>query len=328
MKVKLKTLLIILYTIYLSYPQTALQENSAEKPRYVLVLHGGAGGWNSDEYRDSILIEYKKGMEEALRAGAEILKAGGSSLDAVEQAVKMLEDNPLFNAGKGAVLTNEGVAELDASIMNGKDKSAGAVASVTKIKNPITAARAVMEKSPHILLSAEGAEKFARSNGLQFVQNDYFITDKMTESLRKRKEAENKKGTVGAVALDMHGNLAAATSTGGMMFKLPGRVGDAPIIGAGTYADNQTCAVSSTGKGEKFIKNSVAFHIAALIEYKGYSLKQAVDFVLDKKLEQGDGGVISVDKDGNFYTKYTTKGMIRAVTNSEGVWEIKIWEEE
>lgn len=303
-------------------------KNAGQSPRYVLVLHGGAGGWSRDVFKDSIKLIHKAGIERALKAGTDILNAGGSSLDAVETAVRILEDDPLFNAGRGAVLTSEGVAELDASIMNGKDKSAGAVASVTKIKNPISAARAVMEKSPHVLLSAAGAEKFAGEHGLELVENSYFITGETKEILRKRKETEEKKGTVGAVALDKNGNLAAATSTGGMMFKMPGRIGDAPIIGAGNYADNRTCAVSCTGRGEKYIKNAVAFHISALMEYKGFSLSQAVDYVMDTKLEKGDGGVISVDKDGNFYMKYTTAGMIRAAANSEGVWEIKIWDNE
>ncbi|NUN10097.1 MAG: isoaspartyl peptidase/L-asparaginase [Ignavibacteriaceae bacterium] len=315
---------LLCFSLILAQPE----KNGGNSPRYVLVLHGGAGGWNRDVFKDSIKLIHKAGIEKALKAGTDILKAGGTALDAVEQAVKILEDDPLFNAGRGAVLTTDGIAELDASIMSGRDKSAGAVASVTKIKNPITAARAVMEKSPHVMLSATGAERFAGDHGLELVENSYFITDETLEIFRKRKATEEKKGTVGAVALDKDGNLAAATSTGGMMFKKPGRIGDAPIIGAGNYADNRTCAVSCTGKGEKYIKNAVAFHISALMEYKGFSLSQAVDYVMDTKLEKGDGGVISLDKDGNYYMKYTTGGMIRAAANSEGVWEIKIWENE
>ncbi len=298
-----------------------------ENKKYVLVIHGGAGGINRGDITDSVKKLYLAGLEEALKTGEEILKNGGSSLDAVEKVIRYFEDDPQFNAGRGAVLTSDGTAELDASIMSGIDKSAGAVASVTRIKNPISAARAVMEKSPHVLLAGTGAEKFAEANGLELVDNKYFITDAQMNSWQKRKAALDKKGTVGAVAMDMNGNLAAGTSTGGMMMKMPGRIGDAPIIGAGTYADNNTCAVSCTGWGEKFIKNAVAFHVSALMEYKNYTLKEAVDEIMLKKLSKGDGGLIAIDKNGNYYMEYTTQSMFRGVVNSEGKKEFKIWED-
>lgn len=284
---------------------------------YCLVIHGGAGNITRQNTPDE--STYRSVLDTALTIGERILKSGGSSLDAVEQVVRYLEDCPLFNAGKGAVLTEEGKVELDASIMDGKSLMAGAVAGVTDIKNPITAARAVMEKTPHVMLVREGASAFARKVGLEMVSNDYFITNESRQRYEKLKNTD-KKGTVGCVALDTHGNLAAATSTGGMMMKKYGRVGDSPIIGAGTYANNQTCAVSCTGHGEYFIRNSIAFHVHALMLYKGLSLSEATSFVIDSVLtpQKGTGGVIAVDKNGNYSWSFNTQGMFRGMINAKG----------
>lgn len=284
---------------------------------YCLVIHGGAGNITRQNTPDE--SKYRSALDTALSIGERILKNGGSSLDAVEQVVRYLEDCPLFNAGKGAVLTEEGKVELDASIMDGKTLLAGAVAGVTDIKNPITAARAVMEKTPHVMLVREGASAFARKVGLEMVPNEYFITKESRERYEKLKNTD-KKGTVGCVALDIHGNLAAATSTGGMMMKKYGRVGDSPIIGAGTYANNQTCAVSCTGHGEYFIRNSVAFHVHALMLYKGLNLSEATTYVIDSVLtpQKGTGGIIAVDKHGNYSWSFNTQGMFRAMANANG----------
>jgi beta-aspartyl-peptidase (threonine type) len=267
-------------------------------------------------------------LQTALKIGEEILSSGGSSLDAVEKVIRYLEDNPDFNAGRGAVLTSEGKAELDASIMDGKDLSCGAVSNVKTVKNPISLARKVMENSPHVLFTSEGAESFAKQMNLEMVENEYFITPVVREKFEQRKKTteNDKKGTVGAVALDKLGNLAAGTSTGGMMLKMPGRVGDVPIIGAGTYADNRACAVSCTGKGEQYIRHAVAFNVSALMLYKKITLSEAVKEIFTERLRPNDGGIIAVDKDGNYIMHYNTKSMLRGVVNSEGVFEAKIWE--
>ncbi len=250
---------IILAAILLSC-NTQVSENTTA-PKYVLVIHGGAGTILRENLSTEIEQKYISKLKEALLVGADVLKSGGSSLDAVTETILVLEDSPLFNAGKGAVFTAEGVNEMDASIMDGRDLNAGAVAGVKTIKNPIMAARAVMENSPHVLLTGAGADTFALHQGLTIVDPTYFFTERRWESYKKvkaKKEQGEKHGTVGAVALDLQGNLAAATSTGGMTYKMKGRVGDSPIIGAGTYADNNTCAVSATGHGEYFIRNVVA----------------------------------------------------------------------
>ncbi|HEY4650610.1 MAG TPA: isoaspartyl peptidase/L-asparaginase, partial [Pontibacter sp.] len=297
----------------------ALASVAQTKPDYskiTLVIHGGAGTITKANMTPEKEKAYKEVLNQALKTGYAILEKGGSSLDAVEATVRVMEDSPLFNAGKGAVFTNEGKNELDAAIMDGKTGKAGAVASLTTVRNPISAARAVMEKSEHVMLIGAGAEKFAKEKGLEIVDPSYFRTETRYQQLQKLKEKEGEKtqldhdstgtssaenifvegekfGTVGAVALDAHGNLAAATSTGGMTNKRYGRVGDVPIIGAGTYADNNTCAVSATGHGEYFIRSVVAHDIAALMEYKKYSLKKAADEVVMKKLVKlgGEGGV-------------------------------------
>lgn len=302
----------------------------AQKPDYVLVIHGGAGNMQESKMTPQQIDEAHRGLQKALDAGEAILKNNGSALDAVEAAVRALEDCPVFNAGKGAVFNADGQIELDASIMDGSTLSAGAVAGVHIIKNPITAARTVMEKSPHVLLIGLGAEKFAQQQGLEIVDPDYFRTDKSwNEYLRIKKQDDDsgRKGTVGAVALDKKGNLAAGTSTGGMVMKKFGRVGDVPIIGAGTYANNQTCAVSATGHGEFFIRNVVSYDISALMLYKGMGLYDAShSVVMDKLVKQkGNGGVICVDKDGNIAMPFNTSGMYRGFVNSLGETAVMIF---
>jgi len=295
--------------------------------KYVLVIHGGAGAVDAT-LPDSIKNFYYSSLEEALKIGEKILKENGTSLDAVEQVIRYLEDNPYFNAGKGAVLTSAGEAELDASIMDGKDLSCGAVSNVKTVKNPISLARKVMEKTPHVMLTSEGAEKFADEINLELVEKDYFITPRVKNNYEKgiKRLIEEKKGTVGVVALDKKGNLAAGTSTGGMMLKMPGRVGDSPIIGAGTYADNRACAVSCTGRGEQYIKHAVAFNVSALMLYKNLPLAEAVNEIFTERLNPNDGGLIAVDKDGNYVMHYNTQSMFRGVVTSGGVFETKIWE--
>ncbi|MBC8320999.1 MAG: isoaspartyl peptidase/L-asparaginase [Bacteroidetes bacterium] len=301
------------------------------KSKYVLVIHGGAGTILKENLTLEKEQQYINKLEEALLAGGEVLKTGGTSLDAVTEAIIIMENSPLFNAGKGAVFTEEGINEMDASIMDGRTSSAGAVAGVHTVKNPILAARTVMEKSDHVLLIGDGADEFARKQGLDIVDSSYFFTHdrwKSFEKVRSRHINEMEKhGTVGAVALDLHGDLAAGTSTGGMTYKMKGRVGDSPIIGAGTYADNNTCAVSATGHGEYFIRNVVAYDIAALMKYTRVSVKEAANFVVLSKLKKigGDGGIIAVDKSGNFTMTFNTAGMYRGVITSEGLMDIKIF---
>jgi len=298
-----------------------------KRPEYVLVIHGGAGTILKKNMTDQQEAKYVEKLKEALMTGENILKNGGTSLDAVTKAIMVMEDSPLFNAGKGAVFTAEGQNEMDASIMDGQDLNAGAVAGVRHIKNPILAARAVMEESPHVMLAGEGAEAFAEKEGLEIVDTSYFFTENRWKSFLKAKTNAEKHGTVGAVALDKYGNLAAATSTGGMTYKMKGRVGDSPIIGAGTYADNNTCAVSATGHGEYFIRNVVAYDISALMKYKRLSLSEAANEVIMKKLKKIDahGGIIAVDKDGNFTMTFNTEGMYRGYVASEGKSEVLIY---
>ena len=300
-----------------------------------IVIHGGAGNMLPAKMPDKKIAAYKKKLKEALKVGYGILKNGGTSLDAVEKTIMILEDSPLFNAGKGAVFTNEGKNELDASIMDGKTRKAGAVAGIKKIKNPIQLARLVMDKSKHVLLSGTGAEIFADKNGIKLVSNSYFHTKKRMESLlrvqnkKQLKNSDNKKGTVGCVALDSFGNLAAGTSTGGMTDKKFGRIGDSPIIGAGTYADNNSCAISSTGHGEFFIRWVVAYDISALMKYKKMSLKDAAHTVVKKTLVKagGSGGIIGLDKKGNIAAVFNTPGMYRGWVDKNGNYTIKIFKD-
>ncbi len=292
------------------------------KGKYTIVIHGGAGKFD-ESFNDSLKAEYMQSLKEALTIGKKILENGGSSIDAVEKVVNYLEDDPKFNAGKGAVFTSVGTHELDASIMSGIDLSCGAVAGVKHIKNPVSLARLVMEKTKYVLLCGEGADTFGKQMNVDYVDNKYFDTPERLEQYEKIKSS--KHGTVGCVALDTHGNLAAATSTGGTGNKMPGRVGDSPIIGAGTYADNKTCAVSCTGEGELFIKNNIAFNVSALMENKNMSLQDATDELIYKRLGENTGGLISIDKDGNFAMPFNTNGMLRGAANSEGLFEVEVW---
>jgi beta-aspartyl-peptidase (threonine type) len=284
--------------------------------KYAIVIHGGAGNISPDNISPEMQLKYKADLKKAINAAEDILKNGGSSLDAVEAAIIILEDSPLFNAGKGAVFTNKEEIELDASIMDGESLNAGAVTGVKTVKNPIKLARKIMSNSNHVMLSGSGAEEFAKINKLEMVENSYFFTKKRMEALRKVKEKKEvkKHGTVGAVALDMNGNLAAATSTGGMTNKKYGRIGDSPIIGAGTYADNNGCAVSCTGHGEYFIINAVAYDLNAQIKYKNIDLQTAANNIIHDKLKKqnASGGLIAIDKNANISMTFNTSGMFRA----------------
>ncbi len=298
---------------------TSSEVKTPEAYDYALVLHGGAGNMNFQSVPESYQEMFKHALDSALQLGLDVLKDGGASIDAVEVVIRCMEDNPLFNAGKGAVFTSEGKNELDASIMTGQDLNAGAVAGVTDIKHPITAARAVMEQSEHVMMAGPGASVFAEQVGLEIVDPSYFYTKKRFESYQKA-IAKEKHGTVGCVALDKAGNLCAGTSTGGMTNKKYGRIGDSPIIGAGTYANNATCGVSATGHGEYFIRWTVAHQISVLMEYKGYNVERAAREVVENTLvkEGGSGGVICLDKYGRPAMVTNTSGMFRAYGNSEG----------
>ena len=300
-----------------------------QKQEWAIVIHGGAGGMTKENLTPELDKEYRASLQVALTAGKKILSEGGSALDAVEQTIRTMEDNPLFNAGKGAVFTHEGKNELDAAIMDGTNLGAGAVAGVTDIKNPISAARKVMVNSPHVMLSGAGASQFAKEQGLEIVPSSYFYTNKRFNELQELLKKE-KFGTVGCCALDKNGNLAAGTSTGGMANKRYNRIGDSPIIGAGTYANNNTCAVSATGHGEYFIRWTVAHDISALMEYKGLNLKEASDLVVNDKLVKagGSGGVICVDKSGNISMPFNTSGMFRGFATADGKEGIFIYKDE
>jgi beta-aspartyl-peptidase (threonine type) len=286
----------------------------AQKCEYALAIHGGAGNLSATENDPVRAPLLYAAMDSALQTGERVLSEGGEAEKAVMAVVAYLEDNPLFNAGKGATVTADGAFELDAAIMLGKDLSAGAVAGVKTIKNPILAAYAVLTQSPHVMLSGEGAEHFAAGQGLDTVDNAYFATPRTLEWIEQFKKESGKNGTVGCVALDKHGNLAAATSTGGMLRKRWGRIGDAPIIGAGTYADNKSCAVSCTGHGEYFIRHAVAFNLCARYKYLHEPVDRAAHHIIHHELnaDQGNGGLIALDKDGNIAMPFNSTGMIRA----------------
>ena len=300
----------------------------AEQP-YGLVIHGGAGTITRENMSTEKEAEYISKLTAALKTGYAILEIGGSSIDAVEATIKVMEDSPLFNAGKGAVFTGAGTNELDASIMDGATLQAGAVAGVKTVKNPISAARKVMEETWHVLLAGEGADAFAKEQELDIVDNSYFHTEHRFKSLIKAKEKEiEKHGTVGCVTLDKKGNLAAGTSTGGLTNKRWGRVGDSPIIGAGTYASNETCAVSGTGQGEYFIRGSVAYDIAAQMDYEKKSVQTAAQAVIDKLTERGGtGGVIVMDSKGNIAMPFNTEGMYRGFYLNDGELTVKIYKD-
>ncbi len=332
-----------------TYPEIK-QLQSPQKPRLGFMIHGGAGVITRGSMTPEREKEFRSKMAEALLAGYKILQQGRPGLDAIEAAIRILEDSPLFNAGKGAVFTNDGKNELDASIMNGKTLAAGAVAGLNRVKNPISLARAVMERSPHVMMSGEGAQKFAAEQKIELVPEKYFWTqhrwDALQQILKEEKEKAanpakkagflthseaptNRFGTVGAVALDRNGDLAAGTSTGGMTNKKYGRIGDAPIIGAGTYADNNSCAVSATGWGEFFIRLGVARDISAMMEYQALTVQAAADRVIKQKLQKlgGDGGIIAIDKFGNMAVSFNSEGMYRAYINADGKPVIEIYKD-
>jgi beta-aspartyl-peptidase (threonine type) len=319
-------------------PKSSESRENLPQGVITLVVHGGAGTIKRENMSSENERAYHTMLRMALDSGYVVLQKGGTSLEAVIQTIKLLEDSPLFNAGKGSVFTNEGKNEMDASIMDGSNLQAGAVAGVTTIKNPIAAAYAVMTKSEHVMLVGEGAEKFADEQGLEIVDPSYFFDSlrfkyylklkekdlskaiSMEEAIKDPVIKDTKFGTVGAVALDQYGNIAAGTSTGGMSYKKYGRVGDSPIIGAGTYADNNTCAVSATGWGEYFIRLSVAHSISAMMEYANVSLQIAADSIILKKLPQlgGDGGIIALDRQGNISMTFNTEGMYRGYIQKKG----------
>ncbi len=323
------------------------QLQSPQNPPLGIIIHGGAGVIERGSLTPEKEAAYKAKLEEALLAGWKILQDGGSSLDAVQAAIVILEDSPLFNAGKGAVFNAEGKNELDTSIMDGKTLKAGAAAGLHHVKNPILLARAVMDKSPHVMMVGDGAEKFAAEQKIELVPEKYFWTQERWDGyLKVKKEMEekakqksvsmteaekdrNRFGTVGAAALDKAGNLAAGTSTGGMTYKRFGRVGDSPIIGAGTYANNNTCAISATGDGEYFIRLGVARDISAMMEYQARPIQDAADNVIQKKLAAlgGTGGVIAIDKFGNMGISFNSAGMYRAYIDREGKPVVKIYKE-
>ena len=290
-----------------------------KKRRWALVIHGGAGTISPDRITPELERDLRAGLQRSLEAGEAILQNEGSSLDAVAAAVRVLEDDPLFNAGRGSVFTSAGTHEMDAAVMDGRSLNAGAVGGLKRVKNPILLARAVMEKSPHVMLAGEGAEDFARKLGLEIVAQDYFYTEQRWQALERVRAAHaesltdaDRHGTVGAVALDRFGDLAAATSTGGNTNKWPGRIGDTPVIGAGTYANNQTCAVSATGDGEFFIRAVAGHDLSALMEYRRMNLAEAARAVIDKiGALGGTGGLVAVDREGNIALPFNTTGMYR-----------------
>lgn len=319
-----RTLLISLF-IFVAWPflthvhaQSDINSESGARKadkNYAIVIHGGAGAMEPGRYSKQQEEAYLISLDRALSRGEQLLESGAAALDVVEQVIMILENDSLFNAGRGAVLTAEGRCELDASVMDGRYKTGGAVSGVTNVKNPIKAARLVMEKTPHVLLAAEAANSWALEMGLERAPNSYFITQKR----QQKYDRIDKKGTVGCVVRDRNGNLAAGTSTGGMTGKAWGRIGDSPIIGAGTYADNASCAISATGHGEYFIKESAAFQVHARMIYGGESLEEATRATLEVIDDLGGkGGLIAVDAEGNVSMPFTTQGMFRAASNRDG----------
>jgi beta-aspartyl-peptidase (threonine type) len=317
--------LTLLLSILMTIPQAM-----AQQPVWALVIHGGAGNVTPGRITPDKQVQYEAKLLEALAAGQNVLAGGGTAMDAAIAAVQIMEESPLFNSGKGAVFNADGKNELDASVMDGRTGKAGAVAGVTVIRSPVEAARRVMDSSAHVMLSGRGAEAFAREQGLELVEPSYFYTDESWQEymkVKERLEKEGRKGTVGAVALDKEGNLAAATSTGGMTFKKYGRIGDSPVIGAGTYASNESCAVSCTGHGEYFIRNSVAYDVSARMLYLGETVDQAATYIINEKLKSqgGTGGLIALDKNGNISTPFNTPGMFRGFVTSASGPEVKMF---
>lgn len=342
-------LLCFLLSGLLPTPVTAQSDTASD---VAIVIHGGAGTISRDAMTDEQDAAYREALRTALQAGHDVLTSGGSAVDAVEAALVTMEDNPLFNSGKGAVFTSEGTVELDASIMEGRTRMAGALTGVTTIKNPIRLARTIMEESVHVMMAQEGAEAFAAQHGLETVENEYFYTERRRRALERVQENEpsesgdtgdagtvppldpsHKFGTVGAVALDQTGTIAAGTSTGGMTNKRFGRVGDSPIIGAGTYANNETCGVSATGHGEYFIRAAVAHDISARMKHGGMSLQEAANTVVMNELpamapDGGAGGVIALDAEGNIAMPFNTEGMYRGSVDTEGTLVVRIYGDE
>ena len=328
----MKKFLISLILLLICSCQSTESENSI-----AIVIHGGAGTILKENMTPELESSYLNKLEEAVQTGYEILKNGGSSQSAVEETIKIMEDSPLFNAGIGAALTNQETASLDASFMEGDNLEAGAIAGSKYIKNPITAAISVMQESPHVLLSSDGADDFAIQMGLDTVPNSYFITERRLRSVRKAKEddmvsfednfiKDSKYGTVGCVAIDKMGNISSGTSSGGTTNKKWGRIGDVPIIGAGTYANNDCCGISTTGWGEHFIRNVVAYDIAAQIIYDSKSIEEASLNSLDKVMKTGgDGGVIGLDNKGNISMEFNTPGMYRASVDKNGTLPVKTY---
>lgn len=317
------------------------EEETASEPaapavEWAIAIHGGAGVIDRDKTDPA---PYYASLQAALTLGRDLLDDGTAAIEVVEQVVRSLEDDPKFNAGRGAVFTSRGTHELDAAIMDGRTLSCGSVASLKNVRNPITLARRVMEQSPHVFLTGQGAEDFSKETGVRRVQQSYFYTQERYDAWRQvvREEREARRsssqggaqglGTVGAVVLDRYGNLAAGTSTGGLTNKRYGRVGDVPIIGAGTYANNETAAISATGKGEQFIRHTVAHDISALIEYQNRDVQSAARTVIEEKLDPGDGGVIVVGRDGSIAMVFSTPGMFRGAADATGRFEIGIWQE-
>ena len=340
----MKKIIIIIFSIFLGCKNNNEANNT---PTFGILIHGGAGTILKKNMSSEKEAEYRKTLKKAIEVGYKILKTGGNSQDAVEKTIHIMEDSPLFNAGKGAVLNALGNIELDASFMNGNSLDAGAVSGVKTVKHPISAAIKVMEASPHVMLSGSGADTFAKEQGLEIVDPEYFYTERRINDLKRVKQktalkesllsSDEKKyfqnqryGTVGCVALDINGNLSAGTSTGGMTNKKWNRIGDAPIIGAGTYANNLTCAISATGWGEFFIRSVVAHDISALMEYKNMSIQEAAYEVIHNKVAKlgGNGGVIGIDRFGNPMMEMNTPGMYRAHIDAEGNLSIKIYKDE
>lgn len=341
MKYSILLLISLLFIACHDSPKLSKEKNIPQAQKFGIVIHGGAGVIKKENMTDSLQKAYEEKLEEAISVGHKILSEGGTALEAVQKTINVMENSPLFNSGKGAVLNADGVAELDASIMEGKTRNAGAISGVQHIKNPINLALKVMEESDHVMLSASGAEEFAKLHELEFVDNAYFITERRKKALESSKAREQgvssnefylsneKYGTVGCAALDKEGNLAAGTSTGGMTNKKFGRIGDSPIIGAGTYANNKTCAISATGHGEYFIRGVVAHDISAMMEYQGISLEKAAQRVIQKKLTDmgGTGGIIGIDSKGKVVMEFNTPGMFRATKNMKGETEIKMYKD-
>lgn len=340
------TLLLLISFLCFVGCEKGKKNKEIKQNEFAIIIHGGAGTILQKNMTSEKEAAYKAKLEEAIKVGYSILEKGGTSIEAVEKTIHVMENSPLFNAGKGAVFTNAETNEMDASIMDGKTLNAGAVAGVKTIKNPITAAIQVMNNSNHVLLSGSGADQFAKEKGIEIVEPDYFYTERRFKSLQKIKHKEeteldhdeksafydadikdSKFGTVGCVALDKNGNITAGTSTGGMTNKRWNRIGDSPIIGSGTYANNATCGVSSTGWGEYFIRAQVAYDVSAQMEYQHKTLKEATTDVIQNKLTKlgGTGGIVALDKNGNMSFEFNTAGMYRASMNDKGELIVKIY---